>query len=356
MKSILYFLIVAVGLLLFVPEHSYAQAKKSKKATTTKKKSDSEYVPDDADYVPDDAYVPDDVPESNKLSTKPKSTTSRPGSTGAAKTGSQVITQQAKDTSDIPDPDAPMDDVVSKKLTETKLVLPYEPLHERDIFWQRRIWRVIDCRQKMNKPFMYDGQELFTILKRGVESGELKSYTTDNFFHKQSSESIQQQLVKSDTTEVYNPDTGGYDLVATTNNFDPQTINQYRVKEDWYFDSESSVMKVRILGIAPMIVEVDNVTLTEYPPRPLFWIYFPDARKYLSKFKVFNEDNIASPISWDDLFEMRKFDSYIIKRSNVNNFRLQDYPELAENNIDRLIEGEKVKEEIFNFEHDLWSY
>ena len=115
-------------------------------------------------------------------------------------------------------------------------------------------------------------------------------------------------------------------------------------------------MKVRILGIAPMIVEVDNVTLMEYPPRPLFWIYFPDARQYLSKFKVFNEDNIASPISWDDLFEMRKFQSYIIKRSNVNNFRLQDYPELAENGIDRLLEGEKVKEEIFNFEHDLWDY
>ena len=242
MKSIINFLFLVIALVVTTPAYVMAQ---------TPKKSDSEYVPDD-DYVPDDSYspddsyVPDDVPESNNMTNRPKTTTTRPGQKPPA---GGVVVQEFVDTSDVPDPDAPLDDIVSKKLTETKLVLPYEPLHERDIFWQRRIWRVIDCRQKMNKPFMYDGQELFTILKKGIEEGAIKSYTTDNFYHKQTTEAIQQQLVKADTAEVYNPETGGYDLVATSNDFDPQTINQYRIKEDWYFDSESSVMKLSLIHI-----------------------------------------------------------------------------------------------------------
>jgi len=349
-KSILTVLFFFSAFALILPNDSFGQTKK--KAKKVVKKQDSEYVPDE--YVPED-YVPDDVPEAagkNNMSTKPKTTTT----TTTPGTKPPVVLSEAKDTASKPDADAPLDDIVNKKLTENKLVLAYEPLHERDILWQRRIWRVIDCRQKMNLPFMYNGEELFTILKKGIEKGELKSYSNDNFWHKQTTEDINSQLFKADTAEVYDPETGTYVYQAIRDDIDPQSINQFRIKEDWYFDSESSVMKVRILGIAPMIVEIDKTTLMEYPPRPVFWIYYPDARKFLSQHRVFNEDNIASPISWDDLFEMRRFESYIVKRSNVNDYRLKDYPEFAENGVDRLLESDKVKEEIFNFEHDLWSY
>lgn len=353
MKSIISILLVFTLAYMCTPYDLQAQKQKKSKTTTKKAKSDSEYVPDD--YVQDD-YVPDDaVPEKGAKKgtnnvTAPKTTTTRPGQPVVVKSA------EISDTLTKPDPDAPLDDIVNKSLSTHKLVLSYEPLHERDIFWQRRIWRVIDCRQKMNLPFMYDKHELFTILKSGVDSGAIKAYSSENFWHKQSTEDINKQLNSPDTSEVYDPTTGKYEYVAVTNDIDPQSINQFRIKEDWYFDSESSVMKVRILGIAPMIVEMDKATMTEMPPRAIFWIYYPDARKYLSQFKVFNEDNIASPISWDDLFEMRKFESYIVKRSNVNDFRLKDYPNLAENGVDLLMESDKVKEEIFNFEHDLWSY
>jgi len=72
----------------------------------------------------------------------------------------------------------------------------------------------------------------------------------------------------------------------------------------------------------------------------------------LARERVFNTGNDASPITWEDLLEMRFFSSYIYKVSNVYDRRLQDY----KTGVDLLLEAEKIKAEIFNFEHDLWSY
>lgn len=62
--------------------------------------------------------------------------------------------------------------------------------------------------------------------------------------------------------------------------------------------------------------------------------------------------NMANQMTWEDAFEMRLFNSYIIKASNVLDYRLQD----QYSGVDLLQEGEKIKQDIFNFEHDLWSY
>jgi len=49
---------------------------------------------------------------------------------------------------------------------------------------------------------------------------------------------------------------------------------------------------------------------------------------------------------------MRKFSSYIFKEGNVRDNRLQD----LYSGIDLLLEANKIKEEIFSFEQDLWQY
>jgi len=353
MKSFFSLFLLVMAITLVCTNDVDAQKSKTKKTT---KKKDSEYVPDD--YVPDD-YVPDDyaVPESNQAAKGKSKSTTGPKSTGPKSAGTAtnpIVSSQ--DTVRKPDPDAPLDDFVKRELVKQKLVLAYEPVHERDVFWERRIWRVIDCREKMNLPFKYPGHELAKILIDGVNNGDIKCYSQDNFQFKATSEDISQQIARVDTTEVYDPETGQYVYEVTKNDIDMQDINQFRIKEVWFFDSESSQMKVRILGIAPMYVKVDPTSGVELPPMPLFWIYYPDCRKYLSQYQVFNEQNIASPISWDDLFENRHFSSYITKRSNVNDNRLVDYEDLRNNGVDMLLESNKIKEEIFNFEHDLWSY
>ena len=48
------------------------------------------------------------------------------------------------------DPNAkkPLDDIVEKRTTLEHRVLPYDHLREADIFWEKRIWRVVDVREK----------------------------------------------------------------------------------------------------------------------------------------------------------------------------------------------------------------
>ena len=87
---------------------------------------------------------------------------------------------------------------------------------------------------------------------------------------------------------------------------------------------------------------------------PLFWVYYPEARETLSRYMVFNEFNDASVVTWYDLFEMRKFSSYIYKQSNVHDVRLIDV--FPNNGVDRLLESDKIESELFNWEHDLWTY
>ena len=112
-------------------------------------------------------------------------------------------------------------------------------------------------------------------------------------------------------------------------------------------------MQVRILGVAPIREYFDKESGAFKYEAPMFWIYMPEARKALARYRVFNEMNDASMISWADLFDMRKFSSYIYKQSNIHDMRMKDmYPD----GLDRLYESEKIKSELFNWEHDLWTY
>jgi gliding motility associated protien GldN len=250
----------------------------------------------------------------------------------------------------------PLDDVVEKKLVTEKRLLPYAPVREADIMWEKRIWRVVDIREKMNLPFGYSQRPLFQILKEAAENGDITIYSTedDKFTQPLSLEQVMAIGGSVDTIMVPNPDSQDpYDLVAkiVKNDINFEEVKRYRLKEIWYFDKQYSRLQVRILGIAP-IIDVNNDDGSFRYEQPLFWVYYPDARKLLANEKVFNSGNDATPLSWEDMFEMRYFTSYIYKESNVFDQRIQDYM----SGLDILLESDRIKREIFNFEHDLWSY
>lgn len=254
----------------------------------------------------------------------------------------------------------PLDDIVEKRIMHERFILPYEPIREADLFWEKRIWRVLDVREKMNRPFIYPEAPFFTILVDGVESGNIVPYGDEKFTGKLTSEDLTNLLFSIDTTFVTNPDTYEDEMTIVQNEINHNDIKRFRIKEIWFFDEESSTLKVRILGIAPVKDVYDENTGEFLFEQPLFWVYYPDTREYLARHKVFIPGNDANPLSWEDFFEMRPFSSYIYKESNVDGFRLQDYPSLAgsdlNSGIQRLLESEKIKASIFNFEHDLWSY
>ncbi|MER3464477.1 MAG: gliding motility protein GldN, partial [Chitinophagaceae bacterium] len=133
-------------------------------------------------------------------------------------------------------------------------------------------------------------------------------------------------------------------------------IVKYRIKEDWVFDREASRMFVRIIGIAPLKIQYAPDGKTERGTIPLFWIYYPDLRPTLAKYEVYNPKNMGmGRMTWEELFESRMFSSYITKSTLDNPFN-RNIKNVIKDPILALLEGENIKDRIFNYEQDLWSY
>lgn len=137
--------------------------------------------------------------------------------------------------------------------------------------------------------------------------------------------------------------------------FDRNTIKKWRLKEEWFFDKQRSVMDVRIIGIAPLQEDRDeiNPSILMGTFSPIFWVYFPEAREVLINAEVFNlVKNDAERRTYDDIFWKRMFSSTITKEANVMDRKVNEYMI----GLDALLEAERIKTEIFNIEHDLWEY
>ncbi len=247
----------------------------------------------------------------------------------------------------------PLDSPYEKTPKEEMPVLAYDHIREADVFWEKRIWRVIDVREKMNKSFSAPQNPLISVLLRGIESGDIIPYSTldDKFSTPMTGEEIQGQLYSSDTISVIDPDTYEQIITVTQDQFNPEDVKRYRIKEVWFFDEETSTMQVRILGLAPLKEEYDDNGILRFE-YPMFWVYYPNIRKYLAGEEAMNPLAADQTLSWEHLMEARFFSSYIIKEGNVHDRRIEEY----KTGEDALYESLKIEEEMLNFEHDLWSY
>ncbi len=301
-----------------------------------------------------------------------------------------------------------IDGVYMQTHVPTKKLVPYEFVREADVIWSKRVWRTLDLREKINHPIYYpfdyedaDGNwvkhssrwSLWTIIRTHVMSGDLtvyspynpllytvrdgdefkypllptpgRNYYNDKNFRDtiypylgQLGESSDIPLVNQygeDSTIITNEETGDFDYVyppVDTNWFYSEDIEQYRLKEDWFLDKERSVLDVRIIGIAPVIFKKDISTGNIIGKEELFWLYFPECRYVFNNYFVYNEQNDARWMSFDDFFWKRRFSSTIDKKSNVFDRDIEKYRV----GVDALMESKKITEEIRLIEHDVWSF
>jgi gliding motility associated protien GldN len=257
----------------------------------------------------------------------------------------------------------PTDGVYEKVHTETRRVVPYTSLREADVMWSRRIWRTIDLREKMNQFFYYpfeptNGREnLITIIMNAILVDKtVAAYDPlyDDFKMKLTLSEV--AAIGADTLKLtlyrdYPP----YDQFDTTvtKQLDVNTIKKFKIKEDWFFDKQKSVMEVRIIGICPVRERLDPQTGEFRGYSDMFWVYFPELRRVIANKEIYNRfNNIAQQITYDDVFMKRMFSSYIYKEDNVYDRRIEDY---LKNGLEALLESEDIKDKIRNFEHDLWE-
>lgn len=256
----------------------------------------------------------------------------------------------------------PRDGVFDKSAIMELQPIPYIYLREADIVWTKRIWRTIDMRERMNQPFYYpltpqnEWRSLIDVLLDGIREGTLTAYSSsvDQFTIPITYKELSETLTRTISQRIPDPNNPGMFIdTSYVQEFNPESVKLLRLKEDWYFDKQRSVMEVRILGICP-VGELRDPNTNEYlGPLPLFWVYFPECRDVFAKKEVFNLMNgSAGRLSYDDAFTKRIFSSYIYKAENVYDRRIDEYA----TGLDAMLESEKIKNEIFEFEEGLWEF
>jgi len=250
------------------------------------------------------------------------------------------------------------DGIYDKENSVNRRFIPYTFLREGDLMWEKRVWRELDLREKINHPLYYPTVEvngrasLLQVIKRALFKGEIIAFADEEFLIPYTLAQIKEKLVKCDSNENRDVDPNtGEEIVTKVWRCDSTSIyeivTKYRIKEDWFFDKQKSVLEVRILGLSPMKYDEGKDIYTN-----MFWVYFPSCRNVLATNEVFNVKNDAERRTFDDIFWKRQFNSTSVKETNVYDRNIIEYAK----GIDALLESDRIKNDIFQFEHDLWHF
>jgi len=248
-------------------------------------------------------------------------------------------------------------DGIIDKVPHLNKSLGFTDIREIDAAWKRRVWRQIDVRQKQNQAFVYEGDEysgggsFVEILIDAVKKGKISAYGVmdDRFTTPLDMDAFDKSISGTeDSALVVDPITQEETWVKTRREFDISAVTKYQLKEDWIFDRNTGRMVVRIIGIAPMIDRTDDGVFRG--SMLMFWLYYPDLRKLLANYEVYNPQNDLHRMSWADFFDGRYFASYVIKTS-ANNARGAKFS----GDLRGLEEGEKAIEVLREKEDDMWQ-
>ena len=244
--------------------------------------------------------------------------------------------------------------------------LPYEYVNDRDIIFKKKVWEVIPADQRQNLIYFFpieetiDRKPLWNVLKDAVMNEKIKEvYYDENFKEKLNLRELESKFVRTDTAsagiEQYMLEGRIDDQYIYDVELRPTDVQEYRVMGMYYLDRNAGELKYRILGLAPVVIDLATKG-TEYEQAvPLFWIFFPDARETLYNTYAYNERNPAMKMNFDYLFNARRFSSTIYKADNIYGDRnISEY--VRENAMMQLLEAERIKESIRDLEDDLWNF
>lgn len=277
---------------------------------------------------------------------------------------------------------AKVPDEIGKKtpaqlISDNDKPLPYGYVHDRDILMGKAVWEIIDLDERVNFPLYFpvdtanigkDRRSLFDVLLKGIKDGRITEVYGDDYFNtKKTLKDMQSSFRYVDTIPAGIDEINNYydEYMSGARVLDPQfvdtrdltsmDISGYKIKGYWYFDKRQGELKYRLLGICPVSPEARDIGSDNPDVIELFWVYFPSIREVLHEYKAFNDRNSAMPITFDHLLNSRRFHAVIYKEENVYGDRqIDEY--LKDNAQMQLLESERVKEKIRNFEQDMWNY
>jgi len=249
------------------------------------------------------------------------------------------------------------DGVYDKENSTNRRVIPYTHLREADVTWEKRVWREIDMREKQNQQLYFPLEigvsriSLLQVLFKYILKNELIAFSDEEFQVQLEPSVIRNKIVKIDTVEQMSYLEDGTEVATRVGTSDStwmyRQFRKIRLKEDWFFDKQKSVLEVRILGMGIYTYDEEKEA-----PKEQFWVYFPSCRKFFAKHEVYNPKNDSERRTFEDIFWKRQFASVITKETNVFDRQISEYSK----GIDALLESDRIKNDIFTWEHDQWHF
>lgn len=229
-----------------------------------------------------------------------------------------------------------------------KKFLEYPFIEEKDIMWSKIVYEEIDLSEKFNHPLFFpkDGlyrserKSLWRTIKEAILAGKISNIYNNanaNFTEKFDRDFYLKRLENREGPAVL--PLKSMDIVS------------YKIKGIWYVDKRIGEMRYRLLGIMPR--GKDMIKPDSDDPIDLFWLWYKDLRPILHEQLVFDDKNNVSRITFDQLLTSRRFTSRIYKVDNVFDDRPVD--QYAGDPFMQLIESERLKNVIRDFEQDLWA-
>lgn len=260
-------------------------------------------------------------------------------------------------------PEGVLDGIYKKEHISNRRPIPYAHVREADVWWSKKVWRIIDLREKVNMSMYYpskgmDGRKsLIDVIIDAIKYEGLQAYSDndDEFKVPMNADAVSQAMgAINDTVDVQDPSTGTWSKKVSLGDIKYNEVEQILVKEIWFFDRNYSKIDVRIIGICPIRdQEKSDGGVEQIVKKQVCWIYFPAVRPILARNEVFNPKGDAQRLSYDDIFMKRYFSSYIKAESNVYDNRAIDGYSVG---MESMLESERIKGEIANWEHDLWEF
>jgi gliding motility associated protien GldN len=249
------------------------------------------------------------------------------------------------------------DGVYDKENSTNRRVIPYTHLREADVTWEKRVWREIDMREKQNQQLYFPLEigvsriSLLQVLFKYILKNELIAFSDEEFQVQLEPSVIRNKIVKIDTVEQMSYLEDGTEVATRVGTSDStwmyRQFRKIRLKEDWFFDKQKSVLEVRIIGMGIYTYDEEKEA-----PKEQFWVYFPSCRKFFAKHEVYNPKNDSERRTFEDIFWKRQFASVITKETNVFDRQISEYSK----GIDALLESDRIKNDIFTWEHDQWHF
>ena len=183
--------------------------------------------------------------------------------------------------------------------------------------WRRVIYRQLSIDSLANAPIFRPVrpsgqlQSLFSLLFKRFNEGSITGYEYEDLGYENLTP--ERQLRFEDFLDrfgiVYDKDpsqTGNRAFKILPVDIPTQSIHNYYVKEEYYYDVKTSDVSSQIIAICPVMD--DEISMEGSVRIPLFWVKYSDVQPYLSQQPIMlSTKNNATTATMDDFFSLNLY-------------------------------------------------